>query len=74
MPSYWDGLTKQGAREYIQDTLQEKYGEEFVVVSIGIRSGQYYRELVGTYSPKSDDSIAFEFEINHFSEERKMYL
>lgn len=29
--NYWDGLTKQGAKEYIQNALQEKYGEEFIV-------------------------------------------
>lgn len=33
MPTYWDGLTKRGAREFIQKALQEKYGEEFVVRS-----------------------------------------
>lgn len=72
MPGFWDGLTKLGAEEYVQNTPQEKYGEEFVVTSMGIHSGQYYRELVGTCSPKSDENIAFEFEVNHFSENRTM--
>ncbi|MBD5130360.1 MAG: hypothetical protein HDT43_10650 [Ruminococcaceae bacterium] len=70
MPSYWDGLTKSGAREYIQNTLREKYGEEFEVISMGIRSGQYYRELVADCSPKSDENIVFQIEVNHFGESR----
>lgn len=73
MPGFWDGLTKHGAKEYIQDTLQEKYGEEFEVISMGIRSGQYYRELVGTCSPKSDENIAFNFEVNNFGGQRELY-
>ena len=73
MPSFWDGLTRLGAEEYVQNTLQEKYGEEFVVTSMGIHSGQYYRELVGTCSPKSDENIAFNFEVNSFGEQRELY-
>lgn len=72
MPSYWDGLTKREAQEYIQNALQEKYGEEFVVKSMGIRSGQYYRELVADCSPKSDKDIVFRIEANHFSENRTL--
>ena len=70
--SYWDGMTKSQAKEYICQELEEKYGEEFEVVSMGIRSGQYYKEIVGTCSPKSDETIAFDFEVNHFSENRQM--
>ncbi|MBD5128385.1 MAG: hypothetical protein HDT43_00445 [Ruminococcaceae bacterium] len=73
MPSFWDGLTKAGAREYIQNALRDKYGEEFEVVSIGVRSGQYYRELVGTCSPKSDENIVFNYEVNNFGGERTVY-
>lgn len=70
--SYWDGMTKSQAKEYICQELEEKYGEEFEVVSMGIRSGQYYKEIVGTCSPKSDETIAFDFEVNHFSENRQL--
>lgn len=71
--TFWDGLTKAEAREYIQNTLQEKYGEEFEVVSLGIRSGQYYRELVGTCSPKCEEDIFFRIEANNFGGSRILY-
>lgn len=69
---YWDGLSKSEAREFVEKTLEEKYGEEFVVLSIGIRSGQYYKELVAECSPESDKDIVFRIEANHFSENRTL--
>lgn len=71
-PTFWDGLTRAEARKYVQSALQEKYDEEFEVVQMGIRSGQYYRELVGTCTPKSDEKLFFEIEVNHFGESRTM--
>ena len=73
MPSYWDGLTKFGAKEYVQNALRDKYGEEFEVISMGIRSGQYYRELVGTCSPKSEEDIFFRIEANNFGGSRILH-
>ena len=72
MPSYWDGLTKRGAKEYIQNALQEKYGEEFVVRQISKRSGYSYTDLLADCSPVSDKGLVFQIEANHFSEKRKM--
>lgn len=72
MPSYWDGLTKQGAKEYIQNALQEKYGEEFDVKRTSKRSGYSYTELLADCSPVSDESLVFQIEANHFSENRNM--
>lgn len=68
--TYWDGLSKSEAREFVEKTLEEKYGEEFVVVSMGTQSGETYTKLVGTCSPKSDKEILFKFESNHFGERR----
>ena len=70
--SYWDGLSKSEAQEFVEKTLEEKYGEEFIVLSMGIRSGQYYKELVAECSPESDKDIVFRIEANHFSENRSL--
>lgn len=70
--SYWDGMTKSQTIKYVQDTLEEKYGEEFIVNYIGTHSGEHYTEVVGRCSPKSDKTIAFDFEVNHFSEIRQL--
>ena len=71
--SYWDGMTKSQAMKYVQDTLQEKYGEEFVVNSIGKHSGEHYTELVGSCSPKLNKDICFEIEVNNFTGSRILY-
>lgn len=71
--SYWDGMTKSQAIKYIQDTLQEKYGEEFEVKSISRHSGEHYTELVGSCSPKLNKDIFFEIEVNNFTGSRTLY-
>ncbi len=66
--SYWDGLSKSEAREFVEKTLEEKYGEEFLVAWISTRTGYNYTELVGACSPKSNLDIIFDFEANNFGE------
>ncbi|MBD5130359.1 MAG: hypothetical protein HDT43_10645 [Ruminococcaceae bacterium] len=66
MPSYWDGLTKAGARAYIQNALRDKYGEEFVVKELAKRSGYYFTDLLADCSPSSDESLVFQVECWNF--------
>lgn len=70
---YWDGMTKLESREYIQDTLQEKYGEEFVVKKIFKTGANYYSssDLLAYCSPKSDESIVFDIEVIVYGKEEK---
>ena len=62
---YWDGLSKSGAREFVEKTLEEKYGEEFVVKNMTYTGANYYNssDLLTKCSPKSDESIVFQAEV-----------
>ena len=70
---YWDGMTISETKSYIKEALKEKYGEEFIVNYVNTHSGYYYTELIGSCSPKSDETITFDFEANHFSKNREMF-
>lgn len=74
MPSFWDGLTKTGAREYIQGTLQEKYGEEFVVRKMYLKGGTWdtSADLFADCSPKFDENIVFAIQSLAIGNERVM--
>ena len=64
--SYWDGMTKVEAISYLQAELKEKYGEEFVVKKMYKTGATYYTssDLLAACSPKSDESIVFEVEVD----------
>lgn len=66
MPSYWDGLTKRGTMEFIQDSLQEKYGEEFTILNTYYRNG----DILADCSPKNNADIIFEIQALAFGKER----
>lgn len=59
--TYWDGMTKQEAKDYICKELEEKYGEEFVVEKMYTTGATYYSsaDLWAECSPKSDSDILF---------------
>lgn len=64
--SYWDGITKDQTIKYVQDTLQEKYSEDFSVKNLAIRSGSSWDAnpiLLADCSPISDENIVFEIEV-----------
>lgn len=63
---YWDGLSKSGARKFVEKTLEEKYGEEFVVKDMTYTGANYYNssDLLTKCSPKSDEDIVFEVEVD----------
>ncbi len=63
--SYWNGHSYNESKQLVEDALEKKYGEEFVVVDIGTRSGgSYYSPgyLTATCHPKDDDTLYFEAE------------
>lgn len=60
LTSYWDGMTKSETREYIEDTLKEKYNEEFTVLQTFIEGSSNY--LLADCSPKSNSNIVFEIQ------------
>lgn len=69
--TYWDGMTKSEVREYVQTALKEKYGEEFVVKHLAKTGANYYTPsaLLVKCSPKSDESIVFDVEVDVFGKE-----
>lgn len=72
LPSYWDGLTKRGAKEYIQDALEEKYGEEFIVKKMYLGGGTLNTsaDLFADCSPKLDENIVFAIQVLVIGDER----
>lgn len=58
--AYWNGMSKKQVHEGILNKLEEKYGEEFVILGdYPTVSGEYYGVVC---SPKSDDDLVFEVE------------
>lgn len=64
--TYWDGLSESEAREFVEKTLEDKYGEEFVVKDMTYTGANYYNssDLLTKCSPKSDEDIVFEVEVD----------
>ncbi len=60
LTEYWDGMTKSETREYIEDTLKEKYNEEFTVLQTFIEGSSNY--LLADCSPISNNNIVFEIQ------------
>lgn len=71
---YWDGLSKSEAREFVEKTLEEKYGEEFVVKQMYLKSGSWdtASDLMADCSPKSDENIVFSTQTLAIGKERVM--
>ncbi len=70
--TYWDGLTKSEARELVENALEEKYGEEFVVKKMYKTGATYYssEDLWAECSPKSDSDILFTVQIWNVNDSR----
>ena len=70
--TFWDGLTRAEAREYVQSALQEKYGEEFDVLKMYLKGGSWNTsaDLLADCSPKSDENIVFEIQVLAIGESR----
>lgn|GEM_PF-4979988 len=63
--AYWEGYSKSQCKQLVADALEEKYGEEFVVVDVGTKSaGAYYSSglLTATCHSKDDNTLYFEAE------------
>ncbi len=75
LTEYWDGMTKGEAQEYIQNTLQEKYGEEFEVKGMYLKGGTWNTssDLLANCSPKSDEKIVFAIEVIAIGNERMIH-
>lgn len=71
---YWDGLSKSEAREFVEKTLEEKYGEEFVVKQMYLKAGSWdtASDLMADCSPKSDENIVFSTQTLAIGKERVM--
>ena len=71
---YWDGLSKSEAREFVEKTLEEKYGEEFVVKQMYLKAGSWdtASDLMADCSPKSDENIVFSTQTLAIGKERLM--
>lgn len=78
--SYWNGYSEAESRQLIEDALQEKYGEEFVVEKIGTRPGSSWdapSSLTATCYSKNNNTFAFEaryYEYNNSSKIQDMYI
>lgn len=71
---YWDGLSKSGAREFVEKTLEEKYGEEFEVKQMYLKAGSWNTasDLMADCSPKSNEDIVFSTQTLAVGKERVM--
>ncbi len=71
---YWDGLSESEAREFVEKTLEEKYGEEFVVKQMYLKAGSWdtASDLMADCSPKSDENIVFSTQTLAIGKERVM--
>ena len=69
--AYWESYSKSQCVQLVEDALEEKYGEEFVVADIHVGAGGWYGvsgPLVATCYSKSNDSLFFEAEYNKFGD------
>ena len=69
--AYWEGYSKSQCVQLVEEALEEKYGEEFVVADIHVGAGGWYGvsgPLVATCYSKSNDSLFFEAEYNKFGD------
>lgn len=72
--TYWDGLTKSEARELVENALEEKYGEEFVVKKMYVEAGSWdtASDLRAYCSPKYNEKIVFSTQTLVIGKERPM--
>lgn len=69
--AYWEGYSKNQCVQLVEDALEEKYGEDFVVDTLHTGSGGWYGvagPLVATCYSKNDDTLFFEAEYNKFGD------
>ncbi len=71
---YWKGKTKYHSEQLILDALEERYGEEFFIRQMAVRSSRGGRPLAAYCSPKDDEEIIFEVEYYEISGLRDTYI